>query len=607
MSEYKQLVADIIKNVGGPENITDLKHCVTRLRFTLVDESKANDKVIKNMDGVVTVMKGMGQYMVVIGEHVHDVYVEVLRQLGRSDETPVEAPKNNTSVFNKVIGYISGCLGPCLGIMCASGIIKGVLALAGMAGLPADSGIYMLMNAAGDAFFYFLPIFLGFNSAKMLNIDPFFGVLLAGAMSYPAVQGVPVNLFGLEVTATYQGQFFPILVGVAIAAPMYKFFKKSLPKMIENFLTPALTLLITLPIVFVVVGPLVGYIAGLIPLVMNWILNISPVLTCAFIGAFWQVFVLLGVHGPVVMVEFSNLLQGVPSLMLAVTSMVCFSQVGVVLAIFLKTKNAKLKSVSFPAFISGIFGVTEPAIYGVTLPRIKMFVVSCIGGAVTGAVIGFLNLKRFYQTGMGVFGLLGLLHPENPQVAPIALVTAVSFLVPFVIAYVMYKDQGEDLVEEKPAEVKKANKEVVCSVANGKVKPLAESSDEAFASGELGKGILVVPEEGKIFAPINGVVRALFPTKHAIAIVSDEGAEVLIHIGINTVSLEGKYFEAHIVQGDVVKKGQLLVSFDKAAVEKEGFSTETPVIVINSDNYADVVETASGNVKAGDELLTLLA
>ena len=607
MGKYTKLASDIIKNVGGKENVLELRHCITRLRFTLADESKANDNVLKNMDGVVTVIKSAGQYMVVIGEHVPQVYKDVMEQLGRTADTPApqtDASKKKKGVLSTILGYVSGALGPCLGILCAAGIIKGITTICTLCGLPTTSGMYQLLNAAGDGFFYFLPLFLGYNAGKKFGIDPFTGMLIAAAMTYPSIQNVPIEILGLSVTAKYQGQFFPILVAVALAAPIYKKLDKVIPNIIKTFFVPALTLLIVFPISFVVIGPIVNKLAGLIPMAINAIMEISPVLTLAFVGALHQIFVLFGIHGSIMIVEFTTLMQGQPSLMFASILLVSFAQTGVVAANLLKTKDKKLKSVALPAFVSGLFGITEPAIYGVTLPRIKMFIISCIGGAIGGAVAGLMGLMVYYYSGTGFLGLLGYINPENPQILAVLFTTLITFGVPFIMAYLTYKDDEPAAPE---VNTPKSKGKVIASPVNGSAKPLSESKDDAFAMGSLGKGIVVEPADGKVVAPFDGVVSTLFPTKHAIGLESEDGCEMLIHIGINTVGLDGKHFTAHVAQGDTVKKGQLLVSFDKKAIEAEGYLLETPVLITNSDNYLDVLELANGNVKIGEDLLSILA
>ena len=362
MGKYSSLAADIIKNVGGKENVESLRHCVTRLRFRLIDESIANDEVIKNMDGVVTVMKAMGEYMVVIGEHVADVYDEVCSQLGldaMQAENKEQKNAKKKSPLEKVLGTIMGGMGLTLHLLCACGIIKGLLVLLTFVGIKPTDGIYMLMNAAGDCFFYFLPLILGFNFAKKFQIDPFFGLILAAAMCYPAIQNVDINLWGYVVNTTYTSTFLPILFGLLAAVPLYKWFDKVLPKMIKGFMTPMLTLIIIFPLTFIVIGPLANMIGAGLNVVLTSICEFSPLLAGLILGGCWQIFVLFGIHGVLTIFAFMDLLAGNPSQLLAFSYGASFATCGVLLSIILKTKDAKLKEVALPSFISAIFGVTR--------------------------------------------------------------------------------------------------------------------------------------------------------------------------------------------------------------------------------------------------------
>ena len=612
MGKYSKLAEDIIKNVGGKENIIDLKHCITRLRFNLKDESIANDDILKNMDGVITIMKSMGQYMVVIGEHVPHVYTEVCEKIGMKPyggQEGEEAKEKKSSLFNRVLNVVMGGMGPCLNMICASGIVKGVTTLLTVSGIiKPEDGIYLLLTAIGDAIFFYLPLMLGQNVAKKLEMDPFLGFLIGAIMCYPAINGVDINLFGHVFNATYTGSFLPVVFMIAAAAPLERFFKKYVPDLVSNFIVPVLVLIIVIPIGFVLIGPVANLIGVGINYGMNSLIEVSPLIAGTLLAGFYQVFVLFGVSGVLYMFPFMDLMQGIPSQLMAYTYFACFAQIGVVLAIYLKTKDKKLKSIALPAFISGIFGVTEPAIYGVTLPRIKMFVVSCIGSATAGIVVYFANIMMYTYAGMGVIGLLGLLNPKGPEILPLVIATVVPFVFSFVVAYLTYKDdEVEAKIETKvDGKVEKTGKETVFAPIKGEVAPLKESADAAFACEALGKGIVIKAEEGKVVAPFDGVVRTLFPTKHAIGIASDNGCEMLIHVGYNTVQLEGKYFESFVTQGDTVKKGDLLVSFDINQIKEEGYSIETPVVITNTDNYLDIIETNNNSVEAGDELLTVV-
>ena len=612
MGKYSKLAEDIIKNVGGKENIIDLKHCITRLRFNLKDESIANDDILKNMDGVITVMKSMGQYMVVIGEHVPHVYTEVCEKIGMKPyggQEGEEAKEKKSSLFNRVLNVVMGGMGPCLNMICASGIVKGVTTLLTVSGIiKPEDGIYLLLTAIGDAIFFYLPLMLGQNVAKKLEMDPFLGFLIGAIMCYPAINGVDINLFGHVFNTTYTGSFLPVVFMIAAAAPLERFFKKYVPDLVSNFIVPVLVLIIVIPIGFVLIGPVANLIGVGINYGMNSLIEVSPLIAGTLLAGFYQVFVLFGVSGVLYMFPFMDLMQGIPSQLMAYTYFACFAQIGVVLAIYLKTKDKKLKSIALPAFISGIFGVTEPAIYGVTLPRIKMFVVSCIGSATAGIVVYFANIMMYTYAGMGVIGLLGLLNPKGPEILPLVIATVVPFVFSFVVAYLTYKDdEVEAKIETKvDGKVEKTGKETVFAPIKGEVAPLKESADAAFACEALGKGIVIKAEEGKVVAPFDGVVRTLFPTKHAIGIASDNGCEMLIHVGYNTVQLEGKYFESFVTQGDTVKKGDLLVSFDINQIKEEGYSIETPVVITNTDNYLDIIETKNKSVEAGEELLTVI-
>ncbi|MCI5774123.1 MAG: glucose PTS transporter subunit IIA [Erysipelotrichaceae bacterium] len=602
MAKYTKLVQDIIVNVGGKENVKDLRHCVTRLRFNLLDESKANDEVLKNMDGVISVVKAAGQYMVVIGEHVTEVYDEACKQLGLDGGASVEKPQSKKSPIDYFLGVIMAGMGPTLNLLCACGIIKGLMVIAAMAGLSPDSGLYALLNAAGDCIFYSLPLVLGFNVAKKFEIDPYFGLLFGAALTYPTIQGVDLDLFGFVVNAKYTSTFLPVLFGLMVAIPFYKLLDRHIHPLLKGFLTPMITLLIMFPITFVVIGPVANLVGVGINFALNFIFEISPVLGGLVMGGLWQILVMFGVHGIPTMFAFYDLLAGNPSTMLAMTSCACFAVCGTLLAVFYRTKQVKLKSQSFSAFISAFLGVTEPAMYGIIIPRKMLLIITCIGGAAGGLVNGLMGLKMYTYAGMGIIGTLSLLNPEAPAFLPIVVAVVVPFVVTFVITMSMYKgEEGENNSKDKE------NKRItIAAPADGKVESLKNSTDEVFANEVLGKGCLIQPDDGSIYSPITGTITTLFPTKHAVGITGDNGVEILIHIGINTVNLKGEYFESFVKQNEHVEEGQLLIKFDKEAVEKQGFSCEIPVIITNSSNYLDVVELDNDHHKHGEDILTIL-
>lgn len=608
MGKYTDLAAVIIKNVGGRENVKDLTHCVTRLRFYLNDESKANDDILKNTNGVVTVVKAMGQYMVVIGEHVSEVFEEVCLQLGMQNKTAAsKAPAAKKSLMDQALGVVMSGMGPTLNLMCACGIIKGLLVVFTMMGLSQESGIYALLNAAGDCLFYSLPVILGFNVAKKFEIDPFFGLLLGAALTYPALQGVDLDFFGHTVNVTYTSSFLPVLFGLMFAIPLYKWLDRHIHKLLKGFLTPVVTLLITFPVTFLLIGQAANLVGVGINYALNFIFEFSPIAGGIVLGGLWQIMVMFGVHGIPMMFAFYDLLAGNPSTMLAMPGGACFAVSGVLLAVILRSKSEQLKTTSGSALVSAFLGVTEPAMYGIIVPRKQLLAATCIGGAAGGLTVGLFGLKMYTYAGMGIVGVLGYLSPEDANILGIIMSVVAPFVVGFLASMALYKESSEEPAEKK-VETKPLQKTVtIQSPVDGTVRAMTSAGDEVFATETLGKGCVILPDNGNVYSPVNGTIGTMFPTKHAVGIISEEGVEILIHIGINTVALEGRHFQEKVREGDSVKAGQLLVSFDKEAIEKEGYSTEIPVIITNTGDYLDVVELDREHHKHGEDILKILS
>lgn len=639
MGKYKQLAQDIINNVGGKENINGLTHCITRLRFKLKDESIANDDVLKNMGDIVTVMKSGGQYQVVIGNHVEAVYKDVVEIIDLDNLNTSSETKKSGSILDKGIDIISGIFQPVLGIMAACGMLKGLNALFVAFGLySATSGGYMVINAAGDALFTFLPLFLGYTSAKKFGLKPMLGLALGAAMCYPAIQGssisagadamytlfkgtmfaspVYIDFFGLPIISMdYTGTVVPIIFVVYFASKCEKLFNKFVPDLVKFFFVPMLTLLVTLPVALIVIGPIATFGSTLISEAVLSIRDFSPLLAGAIVGFSWQILVIFGLHWGFIPVYINNVMTlGYDNVMMPFFACT-FATSAVVLAIFIKTKDKKLKEMAIPNFISGIFGVTEPAIYGMLLPLKKPFIISCIASGIGGAFYGFFNLRKFITGGMGIFELPAMIEPNGGMGNLIVALSgmAISMIVAFVLTMVLYKDKEEvkeveNKVKEETKEVKstKLEKEIVVSPIKGEVLNLSDIEDAAFSSGVLGQGVAIIPSDGKVVAPVDGVVTTLFPSLHAIGILSDEGVEVLIHIGLNTVQLEGRGFEACIKQGDRITKGETILKFDIDVIKEAGYSVVTPIVVTNSSQFLDVVQTESKNIELEDNLITVI-
>ena len=583
MVKYEELVNFIIKNIGGKENVVSLTHCVTRLRFQLKDESKANDEVLKTNDGIITVMHTAGQYQIVIGNHVGDVYETILPKLGLSGE--VVETKNKTSLKDKFVDLVSSIFMPAIGMLCACGMIKGLNTILSFAGIYSSaSGLYTLIDAIGDSIFYFFPVITGYTSAKKFKLTPFIGMVIGLALCYPTINGADLSNVGINMNVSYTSTVLPVILTVAIAAPMERLLNKYIPDVVKSFLTPMIVILLSTILGYMIIGPVANTVAGWLSDGVLSLYSISPVLAGIVFGGLWQVFVVFGVHITFIVLAIMNLAAGHPDPILSLQAFVAFSQTAVVLAIFLKTKQKKLKSICFPAIISGVFGVTEPAIYGITLQRLPMFVISCIGGSLSGAYAAFAGLKYQQMAGMGIFEMPAMFPQNGTGTAMFQCVIASAFaIIPtFIAAYVFYRDDYQD------DNVTESLSEEVNQPIEGKIIPLNQVEDDAFSQEVLGKGIAIIPSEGKVYAPFDGTVITLFPTKHAIGIVSDNGCEVLIHIGMNTVQLNGKYFTSHVQQGDKVKKRQLLVEFDIDHILQEGYNLETPVIITNTKDYSNI-------------------
>lgn len=633
MGKYHDLAEKIVNNVGGKENINSLTHCITRLRFKLKDESKANDDVLKNMDGVVTVMKSGGQYQVVIGNHVPAVYEDVLSIAGISADSEEQSSGGN--IFNRLIDILSGCFQPFLGALAAAGMVKGLNALLVFLKLYSNtSGTYTMLNGIGDAIFFFMPVILGYTAARKFKLNPMVGIVIGAALCYPAVQGgalqatfettagagaaAPYSLLGLPaydtflgipwVGATYTSSVVPIIFIIAFAAQIQKIFKKIIPEVVQTFLVPFFVLLIALPIGFLVIGPIISMSTDLLSAGFQALMGFSPALYGLILGFFWQVLVIFGLHWSVVPLAIMQITQEGFSQVLVGSFAASFAQTAVVMAMFFKLKDQKIKALCPPAIISGIFGVTEPAIYGITLPKKTPFVFSMIGGAIGGLYLMINGVTSYTMGGLGIFGVLNFINGDDANGMIHSFVAIViAIVIGFALTFFFWKDDTvvEETKENSPAQ--KAMKEAVLSPVKGRVLPLSKASDQAFAQGALGKGVLIEPTEGVVRAPFDGTVMTLFPTMHAIGLISDQGMELLIHIGMDTVQLDGNGFEGKVVQGEKVKKGQVLVTFDIDAIKAAGYSVETPIIVTNSGDYLDIVETQDREVTSDDTLITGLA
>lgn len=624
---YGELASDIVAHVGGEQNVKSLKHCVTRLRFVLKDESKAETDYLKNRDGIVTVVSAGGQYQVVIGNQVADVYDAILRVAkiagGGEAENDGKSGTSEMNLFDRFVDIVSGIFQPVLGVLCAAGILKGLTAVAVVFGLDQKSGLYLILNAAGDGMFQYLPLFLAITASRRFKLDSFTGLALGCAMVYPTLATSiksSTNFWGIPVMLPAGGYYqtvVPIILAVWFATIIQKQMKKIMPDAIKMFAVPLMTLLICVPVSLLAIGPVANGLSAAVGYAFTSVYRFSPVLYGTLLGGFWQVLVMFGLHWglvPLALIDFAQ--KGCSTSLVAATA-VCFAQTGALAAIMLRSKEVKVKQVGFPALISSVFGITEPAIYGLTLPMRLPFVMTCVAGAVQGAYCGLTDITGYTMGGMGVFAFPSFVNTATHSmkcVLDFGIASLIALVMGFVLTIIvkiptLYENEtcaDKDLsCSEKSAEThKKVSDEIVSAPVSGRSIPLEEVKDEVFASGSMGKGGAIIPEEGLVRSPVSGKVSSVFPTRHAIMLSSDKGADILIHIGLNTVNRCGKGFETLVCEGQHIDKGQILTKFALHELQNAGYDMTTLIIITNSDDY-EGVELALGNIVTGQKFIGL--
>lgn len=666
MKDYDSLAKKIVKLVGGKDNVKSVVHCATRLRFKLRDEKKANTEELKDTEGVVTVVQSGGQYQVVIGNEVADVYDHVVKVGGFPDGGTVPddygEDDEKTSLLDKFIDLISGIFAPALGCLAATGMIKGLATILVTTGLVTKtSGTYVILYAIGDAFFYFLPIILGLSAAKKFGVDQFIGLSIGAALVYPTIVALnptavtgkplftlfvntalssPIHITFLKIPVimmNYTSSVIPIIVAMWIASKIERYLKKVIPSVVKTFLVPFFTLIVVVPLTLLVVGPVTSWISDGLAAGASALYNLSPIVTGAVIGGLWQILVIFGLHWGLVPLGMLNIQNLHYDPILVLTGATSFAQIGAVLAVIMKVKSKKVQGLGWSAFLSGIFGITEPAIYGITLPRKKVFAMSCIGAGIGGALMGLFGTKAYMVGGLGVFLFPSYIGASGMDMSVYGAL--ISWVVAFAVALglsLVFGFSKEDLKNENavkepvsnnaepqlatamvssatatttaaPETVEKENvtPETIISPIKGSTVPLSDVKDDVFASEALGKGVAILPDEGKVYSPVDGTITVVFPTKHAIGINSKNGAELLIHIGMDTVQLEGKGFTSHVEQGQEVHQGELLTEFDVDGITNQGYDVTTPIIVTNSKNYNDIDVLADGHVEPGDSIIDL--
>lgn len=616
--EYKALAQDILRRVGGKENIVSLVHCATRLRFKLKDNGKADAEGLKANPGVIMVVESGGQFQVVIGNHVHDVWLAVRQEAGLSDDSePVAESVEKGSLLGQIIDVVSGIFTPFIGVLAASGILKGMLALAVVCGwLTPQLGTYKIWFAASDALFFFFPLFLGYTAGKKFGGNPFVSMVIGGALTHPLMiqafeasqaPGAAVEHFlGIPVTfINYSSSVIPIILASWVCCWLERKSNALLPSSMKNFFTPAICLAVVVPLTFLLIGPLATWLSHLLAQGYQIIYAVAPWLAGAAMGALWQVCVIFGLHWGLIPLMINNLTVLGHDSMLPMLLPAVMGQVGAVLGILLKTRDARQKVLAGSAFSAGIFGITEPAIYGLTLPLRRPFIFGCVAGAIGGAIVGFSN-ANVYSFGFGnIFTVAQMIPPQGLDSTVWGGI--VGIFAALIISCGLTFFAGLPRASAAPGAVAVApvSANDILAPMSGSVIALDQVPDSTFASGLLGNGVAIIPAVGKVIAPFTGEVASLFQTKHAIGLQSDSGIELLIHVGIDTVKLDGVPFTAHVKEGDRVQAGDLLIEFDRQAILDAGYDLATPIIISNSDDYREIDTVAPSAVEAGQPLLSV--
>ncbi|HCE77489.1 MAG TPA: PTS beta-glucoside transporter subunit EIIBCA [Lachnospiraceae bacterium] len=637
--DYRKAAQGVLDNIGGASNVASAAHCATRLRLVINDNSKVNTAAIENVEGVKGCFEASGQLQIIFGtgtvNKVFDEFIAISGVEAGTKESAKEAAAQKQNPFFRAIKTLGDVFVPIIPAIVASGLLNGLLGGLSNA-IPSlqNSSYYNMINLMAGAALSMLPILIAISAAKKFGGNPYLAAVIGFVMIHPNLinawsvatmnaADIPVwHVFGLTIQQTgYQGHVIPVIIAILFMSTLEKWLHKHVPEILDLFVTPLVTVLVHGILTMTIIGPV-------FKVVEDWILiGARTVITLPFgiggllIGFFYAFTVVAGFHHMYNMIEAQMVSQNPPAnIWMPVATAANVGQGAAAMAVAFKTKNEKTKSMALPASLSAFLGITEPAIFGVNIRYRKPFIAGCCGGAVGGMLASLFGIKA---TAYGITGLFGFLITTDFWLQ-YAIVMAVSFVVAFAVSYISYKDEataqaapvvekteipaGQKTAEtaEKPAkEGADGQKKKVYAPINGEAIPSAQVDDPTFASEALGKGLAIIPSEGKVYAPFDGTVEMLFDTKHAVAVTSDDGVEVLIHVGVDTVNLKGEGYTAHTATGEKVKKGQLLLEFDMDRIKKAGYQTVTPVIVTNSDEYKNVQVVKTGSVQAGDEVLTV--
>ncbi|MBM6740996.1 PTS beta-glucoside transporter subunit IIBCA [Enterococcus gallinarum] len=615
MNQYHDFNEQIIKLVGGKANIQAVVHCMTRLRFTLKDRSKADTKKLQELEGVIDVVSNNVAYQIIVGTHVNDVYKDLIDQLGMSGDE-ADQPKTKKNPIKAMLDVISESMNPILEPIICAGLLAAFLSIISLTGLiSTDSSTYQIFDALRSAVFYFLPILMAMSCAKRLGASPYLAVALAATILSEPINNVSgLSLFGIGLPQiTYSNSFIPILLAVWFMGYVTKFAKKVIPKSLQYFMSPLVIMLITLPATLLVFGPLGFYIGEGIIGFFNLLMDTIGSWFVMMLYSALQPFIIMLGAGNFIMPVVASLIaaNGYDPAFISSCTISDIAVGGAMLGYFLRARNLKQKQLFGTVTLSAILGVTEPAIYGVFVKFRRPFIAVMIGGGLGGLFAGLTGVKA-YSIAWGLFGLPAYIgEGDFMNLWLMVAAVAISFIGATIAAYMLGIPVESDEVpavkgKEQPVSSEMIRSTALKSVVEGEVVPLNEINDQAFSTGALGKGIGIKPISHVIHSPIDGEVLTVFPTKHAIGLRSDQGVEVLIHIGIDTVSLEGKYFTMNVKQGDRVRTGQPIGEVDFEKVREAGYDPTTIVVITNTNDFLDVIPTSNNQLVKSDDLLNIV-
>ena len=620
--DFKKMATDIVKLVGGEKNIASVTNCMTRLRFNLNDVAKADTEAIKKLSGVQGVVNKNGQFQIIVGTYVSKVCDEIHKLGNFGENASSDSDDKETGIINKILGTITAIFTPVIPALAGSGMIKALLAVLKLFGwVDVDSQTYVYLSFLSDTVFYFLPVILAYSAAKRFKCSPYLAAVLGAALLHPSFSalntGDPVAFFGIPVRMiSYGSSVVPILLIVFAQSYVEKFAKKISPNAVKVFLVPLITLVITSLIGFTALGPLGNYIGEILAIGMNFINDKAGWLIPVIMGTLCPLFIMTGMHycfAPIQQIQYSTLGYGTilgPGMLASNIAQATSS-----LVVGLKTKNKDLKQLSLSSSTTAFMGITEPALYGVNFKLKKPLYAAMIGGGIAGLYAGLTGIRTYASATAGLAAIPVYISDDMSNVINACITIVISIVATAIVTLILgFDDIKEENVDDDntdKADNNSVNSSIVGEISikspvQGEVIPLSQVNDDVFAQELMGKGIAVIPTEGKVFAPMNCRVESLFKTNHAIGLKDANGVELLIHIGIDTVKLEGKHFKSHINQGDEVKAGELLIEFDKDAIKKEGYDLSTAVIVTNTSDYMDVLGTEKSRVNNEDTLIRVL-